>query len=177
MIMVKKWYSIKNTVTTIITSVIKVTKQLTGAISLLITIGGAEKTDLNDCQNEYVIKIGITWHEIMILIIHEVIILIAIVLIVRLVEHVYRLCNFNNLQMPDSYVKQNCCPIRMLGDRSDIYLEVSSITNVSSTGIYNGTTMGYPTQFPWVENLLNVKWNIIPPFLWWNKFWYYNNII
>ena len=34
MIMVKKWFSIKNTVTTINTSVSKVTKQLTGAISL-----------------------------------------------------------------------------------------------------------------------------------------------
>ena len=67
----------------------------------------------------------------MILIIYEVIILIVAVLIVRLIEHVYRLCNFNNLQMPDSYVKQNCCPIRMLGNKSDIFLETSSITNVS----------------------------------------------
>ena len=83
----------------------------------------------------------------MILIIYEVIILIAIILIVRLVKHVYRLCNFNNVQMPDSYVKQNCCPIRMLGDKSDIYLKISSITNFSSIGIYTGATMGYPTQF------------------------------
>ena len=57
----------------------------------------------------------------MILNIYEVIILIAIVFIVKLVKHVYRLCNFNNLQMPDSYVKLNCCPIRMLGDKSDMY--------------------------------------------------------
>ena len=42
---------------------------------------------------------------------------------------------------------QNCCPIRMLGNKSDIYLEISSITNISSIRIYNGTTMGYPTQF------------------------------
>ena len=49
--------------------------------------------------------------------------------------------------MPDSYVKQNCCPIKMLGNRSDIYLELSFITNVSSIRIYIGTTMGYPTQF------------------------------
>ena len=48
--------------------------------------------------------------------------------------------------MPDSYVKQNCCPIRMLGNKSDIYLEISSITNASSIKIYIGTTMGYPTQ-------------------------------
>ena len=81
MIMVKKWISIKNTVTTINTSASKVTKQLTGAITLLNTIRRAEITDLNDCecQKEYIIKIGITCHEIMILIIYEVIILIAIV--------------------------------------------------------------------------------------------------
>ena len=132
--------------TNINTSVSKVTKQPTGAIFLLNTIRGAE-TDLNDCQKEYIIHIGITWHEIMILIIYEVIILIAIVYVVKLVKHVHRLCNFNYLQMPGSYVKQNCCPIRMLGNKSDIYLEMSSITNVSSIGIYIRTTMGYPTQF------------------------------
>ena len=93
MTMVKKWFSINNTVTAINTSVSKVTKQLTGAISLLRTIRGAETTDLNDCQKEYIIKIGITWHEIMIFTIYEVIILIAIVLIVRLIKHMYRLCN------------------------------------------------------------------------------------
>ena len=42
MVMVKKWVSVKNTVTTINTSVSKVTKQLTGAITLLNTIRGAE---------------------------------------------------------------------------------------------------------------------------------------
>ena len=104
MIMVKKWFSIKNTATTIHTSLNKATKQLTGAISLLNTIRGAHTTGLNNCQKKYVFKIDITWHEIMILIIYEVIILIVIVLIVRLVKHVYRLCNFNNLQMPDNYV-------------------------------------------------------------------------
>ena len=35
----------------------------------------------------------------------------------------------------------------MLGNRSDIYLELSSISNISSIRIYIGTTMGYPTQF------------------------------
>ena len=147
MIMVKKWFSVKNTVTTINTSVSKVTKQLTGAITLLNTIRGAESTDLNECQENYIIKIGLSWHEILILVIYEVIILVVIVLIVKLVKHVHRLCNFNNLQMPDSYVKQNCCPIRMLENRSDIYLELSSITNISSIRLYIGTTMGYPTQF------------------------------
>ena len=145
--MVKKWFSVKNTFTTINTSVSKVTKQLTGAITLLNTIRGAESTDLNECQKDYIIKIGITWHEILILVIYEVIILIVIVLVVKLVKHIHRLCNFNNLQMPDSYVKQNCCPIRMLGNKSDIYLELSSITNISSIRLYIGTTMGYPTQF------------------------------
>ena len=148
MIMVKKWFSIKNTVTTINTSVSKVTKQLTGALTLLNTIRGAETTDLNDCQKDYIIKIGITWHEIMILIIYEVIILIAIVVVVKLVKHIHRLYNFNILQMPDCYVKQNCCPIRMLGYKSDIFLELSSITNVSSIRIYIGTTMGYPIVVP-----------------------------
>ena len=147
MIMVKKWFSIKNTATTIDTSVNKVTKQLIGAITPLNTIRGAETTDLNDCQKEYISKIGITLHAIMILIIYEVIILIAIVLVVKLIKHVHRVCTFNNLHMSDSYVKQNCCPIRMLGNKSDIYLEISSITNVSSIRIYIGTTMGYPTQF------------------------------
>ena len=147
MIMVKKWFSVKNTVTTINTSVSKVTKQLTGAITLLNTIRGVESTDLNECQKDYIIKKGLTWHEILILVIYEVIILMVIVLIVKLIKHVHRLCNFNNLQMPDSYVKQNCCPIRMLGNRSDIYLELSSITNTSSIRLYIGTIMGYPTQF------------------------------
>ena len=81
MIMIKKWFSIKDTVTTINTSVSKVTKQLTGPISLLNTIRRTETTDLNHCQKECIIKIGITWHGIMILIIYEVIIVIAIVLI------------------------------------------------------------------------------------------------
>ena len=40
----------------------------------------------------------------------------------------------------------------MLGNKSDIYLELSSITNVSSIRIYIGTTMGYPTQCPLMEN-------------------------
>ena len=83
----------------------------------------------------------------MILVIYEVIILIVIVLVVKLVKHIHRLCNFNNLQMPDSYVKQNCCPIIMLGNKSDIHLELSSITNISSIRLYIATTMGYPTQF------------------------------
>ena len=147
MVMVKKWFSVKNTVTTINTSVSKVTKQLTGAITLLNSLRGTETTDLNECQKDNIIKIGLTWHDILILVIYEVIILIVIVVVVKLVKHIHRLCNFNNLQMPDSYVKQNCCPIRMLGNRSDIYVELSSITNISSIRLYIGTTMGYPTQF------------------------------
>ena len=49
--------------------------------------------------------------------------------------------------MPDSYVKQNCCPVRMLGDKSNIYLEIYSITNVSSIRIYIGTTMSHTSIF------------------------------
>ena len=66
--------------------------------------------------------------------------------------------------MPDSYVKQNCCPIKMLGDKSDIYLEIHSMTNVSSVRIYIGTIMGYPTQFSMSGKLLKVIWNTILPF-------------
>ena len=87
--MVKKWFSIKNTITAINTSVSKVTKQLTGAITLLNTIRGAESTDLNECQKNYIIKIGISWHEILILVIYEVIILIFIVLVVKLAKHIH----------------------------------------------------------------------------------------
>ena len=61
---------LKNTVTAINTSVSKVTKQLTGAITLLNIIRGAESTDLNECQKDNIIKIGITWHEILILVIY-----------------------------------------------------------------------------------------------------------
>ena len=49
MIMVKKWFSVKNTVTTINTSVSRVTKQLTGSITLRSTIRGTESIDLNEC--------------------------------------------------------------------------------------------------------------------------------
>ena len=92
MVMAKKWFSIKNNVPTINTSVSKVTKQLTGALTLLNTIRGAETTDLNECQKDYIFKIGKTWHEFMILIIYKVIILIAIIVVVKLVKHVHRLC-------------------------------------------------------------------------------------
>ena len=37
--------------------------------------------------------------------------------------------------------------LECLGNKSDIYLELSSITNISSIRLYIGTTMGYPTQF------------------------------
>ena len=51
------------------------------------------------------------------------------------------------------YVKQHCCPRRMLGNMCDIYIEVNSITNVSSIRIYTGTRMGYLTQFSMNGNL------------------------
>ena len=55
-------------------------------------------------------------------------ILVVIVLDLSLAKHAYRLSNFNSLQMHDSYVKQNCCPIRMIGNKSDLCLEIGSIT-------------------------------------------------
>ena len=75
------------------------------------------------------------------------IILFTIVLVVRLLRHVYRLYNFNNLQMPDRYIKQHCCPITMLRNKSDVFLEMHPITIVISVRIHIETIMGYPTQF------------------------------
>ena len=66
--------------------------------------------------------------------------------------------------MSDSYVKQNCCPIRMLGNKSDIYLELSSINNISSIRLYIRTTMVIQLNFPWLENWLKVIWNITLPY-------------
>ena len=74
--MIKKWFSIRNSVITINASVSKVMKQLAEAISLLNTIRGGETASLNDCQKEYIIKIGIPWHETLIFITYEVIILV-----------------------------------------------------------------------------------------------------
>ena len=116
-----KWFIIRNTITTINTSVSKVVIQLAEAISLLSTIKGGETASLNDRQKEYIINIRIAWHEIFILIIYEVITLVVIVLVVTLVKHVHRICNLNSLQMPDSYVKQNCSLIRMIGNKSNIF--------------------------------------------------------
>ena len=49
--------------------------------------------------------------------------------------------------MPDKYIKHNCWPNKVLGNKSDVFLEVCSITYVTSVRICIGTTMGYPTQF------------------------------
>ena len=68
-------------------------------------------------------------------------------LIVRLLNHAYSLCNFNNLQMSDKYVKPNCYPNKILVNKGDIFAEISYITNVSSVRIYIGITIGYTTQF------------------------------
>ena len=64
MTMVKKWFGVKNTVTTINTPVIKDAKQLTGAVLLLKTITGGEIVGLSYSQKKYMIKIRIMWHEI-----------------------------------------------------------------------------------------------------------------
>ena len=55
MVMVKKWFSVKHTVTTINTSVSKVAKHLTGAMTLFNSLRGAESTDLDECQKDYII--------------------------------------------------------------------------------------------------------------------------
>ena len=52
MIMVKKWFGVRSTVTTINTSASKVAKQLAGAISLLNTIRGEQTISLSDSQRE-----------------------------------------------------------------------------------------------------------------------------
>ena len=155
--MVKKWFSIRNTVTTIYTSIIKFAKQLAGAILLLNVVRGGETARISDSQKEYIIKIRITWHNSLTLIMYEVFILFAIVLVVKLAELVYSLCNFNNFQMPDSCTKQNCCPITMLGNKSDVFSEISSIRDVSSIRICIGISMGYPTQFS-MSGKLNKKY-------------------
>ena len=77
------------------------------------------------------------------LIIYKVIIVYCYTFSLRLVRHLYRLCNFNNLQMPDKYVNQDCCPINTLENKSDVFLEINSIMNVTSIRTYVGTTMGY----------------------------------
>ena len=53
-------------VTTIVTFISKLKKQLGGAISLLNTITGVDSANPTDCQKEYISEIIITWHEIMI---------------------------------------------------------------------------------------------------------------
>ena len=56
MIMVKKWFSIRNNIISINTSVSKAANQQAGAISHLNTIMAAETASVNDCQKEYIIK-------------------------------------------------------------------------------------------------------------------------
>ena len=109
--------------------------------------------DLSESKKIYTIKLRLTWHELLILIIYEVIILIVIILVVRLVKHVYRLCNCNNLHMPDRYVKQNCCQIKTLGKKSDVFLEISSITNVIYIRIREKTVSFRPDKAS-VEDLV-----------------------
>ena len=67
MIMIKKWFSVRNTVTTINTSISKVAKQIVGVISLLNAVRGGESVSLSVSQKEYTNKIRITWHVILIL--------------------------------------------------------------------------------------------------------------
>ena len=66
------------TVVTINTYISKVAKQLVGPITPLISITG-ENVDINTSQNECMIKVGMTWHAILIIIIYEMIILAIII--------------------------------------------------------------------------------------------------
>ena len=84
----------------------KETKLLGETIPLLSKIRG-ETVDRCGSQNECTYKKGMTWHDILIIILYVVIILAVIILAVKLFIHVYRLCSFTNLQMPDKYIKQN----------------------------------------------------------------------
>ena len=99
--MLRKWFNVRNTVVTLNAFVSKVAKQLARDITLLNSIKGGETVNISKSQNECVIKVGMTRHEILIIIVYEVIILIVSDLVVKLFKHVYRLCNFTNLQMAD----------------------------------------------------------------------------
>ena len=67
--MVKKWCNARITVPTINKSVTIVAKQLTGAFLLFNITRGVYTVDLSASQKECTIKIGMTWHEILIIII------------------------------------------------------------------------------------------------------------
>ena len=97
MIMVRKWFNVKNKFVTINALVGKVAKEKGGAISPLNTIRVGEGLEISENQNVCMIKIEIAWQQIFIMIVYEVITLIIVVLVVKLFKHVYRLCNFTNL--------------------------------------------------------------------------------
>ena len=65
----------------------------------------------------------------------------------KLFQHVYRLCNSTNLQMHGKYMKQNCWPHNIMGNKSDVFIEISSVTNSRYVRICIGTIMDYPVQF------------------------------
>ena len=68
MIIVTKNYNVRNTVVTINVSLSKVAEWLAGAISLLHSSIGEELVDITESQNECMIKIGVTWYELLIVI-------------------------------------------------------------------------------------------------------------
>ena len=55
-------------------------------------VRGGDTVYLNESQKS-TIKIGMTWHEIYIVILNEVINVIAIDFVMKLVNYVYRFCN------------------------------------------------------------------------------------
>ena len=114
MMMVKKWFNIRNTVVPINAFLSKVAKQLAGTVSLLNTIRGQETVDISKNKKECMIQEGMTWHGFLIIIIYEVILLVVIALVGKMFKHVYRLCNFTNLQLTDKYVKKIAAHVKYL---------------------------------------------------------------
>ena len=66
--------------------------------------------------------IRMMWHEILILMIYEVIILIAIIPVVKLVKDVYRLCNFNKLKMPPTMVSKIAVQLKCWEIKTNIFI-------------------------------------------------------
>ena len=56
-------------------------------------------------------------------------------------------------QMPNQYIKQNCWQHKVLQNKSDVFLEIRSVSNTSSVRICTGTTIGNFTQFSMHQKL------------------------
>ena len=135
-IMIKKSYNARNIAVTIHASLGKVVKQLARAISVLYLKRGRDAVDINESPNECTITIGMTWHDVLIIIIYECIIMVVIMLVVKLFQH---LCNSAG----------NKC---IWGIKVMLYWKAQP--NDYFVRIYIGTAMGYHVQF-WLQGKLN----------------------